>query len=201
MAPGGRMLNTPPLPVPRPFNFTDVSQCGTLCALQHPHGSERTSDLHVLHATRTPRMWQNRTTPCGTPSSSSSACPPGEVPFRLLILEMGTGYDQHGQDVTAAAVRACKDAICSNSIPAFSTGVIPGINKEHMKLKVKLGVPHSVQGDLDLQAVKSVFPYGEIVQLEVVDGGLVCSSGVQLEDFGDKSDNCYVVNAAVYVGY
>ncbi|KAH9571860.1 hypothetical protein CY35_02G115200 [Sphagnum magellanicum] len=136
-----------------------------------------------------------------TPSSSSSACPPGEVPFRLLILEMGTGYDQHGQDVTAAAVRACKDAICSNSIPAFSTGVIPGINKEHMKLKVKLGVPHSVQGGLDLQAVKSVFPYGEIVQLEVVDGGLVCSSGVQLEDFGDKSDNCYVVNAAVYVGY
>lgn len=45
------------------------------------------------------------------------------------------------------------------------------------------------------------FGSGEIVQLEVVDGGLVCSSGVQLEDFGDKSDNCYVVNAAVYVGY
>jgi hypothetical protein len=108
------------------------------------------------------------------PSSSSSACPPGEVPFRLLILEMGTGYDQHGlglcpynphnagwflmddngsrydevwnlekngfgnltncggrgecrQDVTAAAVRACKDAICSNSIPAFSTGTLTPI--------------------------------------------------------------------------
>ncbi len=45
------------------------------------------------------------------------------------------------------------------------------------------------------------FGSGEIVQLEVVDGGLVCSSGIQLEDFGDKSDNCYVVNAAVYVGY
>jgi hypothetical protein len=39
-----------------------------------------------------------------------------------------------------------------------AAGVIPGINKEHMKLKVKLGVPHSVQGGLDLQAVKSVFP-------------------------------------------
>lgn len=30
-APGGRMLNTPHPPVPRPLNFADVSQCGTLC--------------------------------------------------------------------------------------------------------------------------------------------------------------------------
>lgn len=66
----GRMLNTPPSrppSSPRPLNFTDVSVPPS--ALQHPHGSERTSDLHVLlsvpcshvlHASRT-RMWQNRT--------------------------------------------------------------------------------------------------------------------------------------------
>jgi uncharacterized protein (TIGR02058 family) len=42
---------------------------------------------------------------------------------------------------------------------------------------------------------------GEILDVEVVDGGLICSSGVALEAMGDKNDDCYVVNAAVYVGY
>ena len=34
-----------------------------------------------------------------------------ESAMKLLFVEMGVGYDQHGQDITAAAVRACKDAI------------------------------------------------------------------------------------------
>jgi hypothetical protein len=41
----------------------------------------------------------------------------------LLFVEMGVGYDQHGQDITAAATRACRDAITSNSIPAFRRGI------------------------------------------------------------------------------
>jgi uncharacterized protein (TIGR02058 family) len=44
------------------------------------------------------------------------------------------------------------------------------------------------------------FCSGEILEVEV-DGGLICSSGVALEAMGDKNDDCYVVNAAVYVGY
>lgn len=42
---------------------------------------------------------------------------------------------------------------------------------------------------------------GKIVKFEVVDGGLICSSGVLVEEMGDKNDDCYIVNAAVYVGY
>lgn len=42
---------------------------------------------------------------------------------------------------------------------------------------------------------------GKIVKFEVVDGGLICSSGVYVEEMGDKNDDCYIVNAAVYVGY
>lgn len=71
--------------------------------------------------------------------------------MKLLFVEMGVGYDQHGyvfaifqfyhpsnfvlvdthvdtwssenrQDVTSAAMRACKNAISSNSIPAFRRG-------------------------------------------------------------------------------
>ncbi|MQM12070.1 hypothetical protein Taro_044982 [Colocasia esculenta] len=125
----------------------------------------------------------------------------GEPPMKLLFVEMGVGYDQHGQDITAAAMRACRDAISSNSIPAFRRGAIPGVTSEHMKLQIKLGVPRATQEFLDIERVKSVFPYGKIINIEVVDGGLVCSSGVCLEAMGDKNDDCYVVNAAVYVGY
>lgn len=46
-----------------------------------------------------------------------------------------------------------------------------------------------------------VFDSGKIENVEVVDGGLICSSGVHVEEMGDKDDNCYIVNAAVYVGY
>ncbi|KAH6555263.1 hypothetical protein KP509_1Z269300 [Ceratopteris richardii] len=79
-------------------------------------------------------------------------------PFKLLFVEMGVGYDQHGQDITAAAVRACKNAISSNSIPAFRTGAIPGVSWQEMKLKLKLGVPKSAQHELDIEKVKAVFP-------------------------------------------
>ncbi|KAF3451371.1 hypothetical protein FNV43_RR07466 [Rhamnella rubrinervis] len=126
----------------------------------------------------------------------------GSAPqMKLLFVEMGVGYDQHGQDITAAAMRACRDAISSNSIPAFRRGSIPGVTFGQMKLQIKLGVPHSLQHSLDVERVKSVFPYGEILNVEVVDGGLICSSGVHVEEMGDKNDDCYIVNAAVYVGY
>ncbi|XP_042506873.1 uncharacterized protein LOC122083213 [Macadamia integrifolia] len=78
--------------------------------------------------------------------------------MKLLFVEMGVGYDQHGQDITAAAMRACKDAISSNSIPAFRRGNIPGVSFEQMKLQIKLGVPRPLQQFLDIERVKSVFP-------------------------------------------
>ncbi|XP_009800640.1 uncharacterized protein LOC107786033 isoform X1 [Nicotiana tabacum] len=134
-----------------------------------------------------------------TPMENINSVPNSSM--TLLFVEMGVGYDQHGQDVTSAAMRACKDAISSNSIPAFRRGSIPGVSFEQMKLQIKLGVPRPLQQSLDLEKVKSVFPYGRILIIEVVDGGLICSSGVQVEDMGDKNDDCYIVNAAIYVGY
>ncbi|KAL2930833.1 3-hydroxyacyl-[acyl-carrier-protein] dehydratase FabZ [Bienertia sinuspersici] len=80
-------------------------------------------------------------------------------------------------------------------------GSIPGVSFDQMKLQIKLGVPRSLQQSLDIEKVKSVFPYGKILNVEVVDGGLICSSGVHCGRNGDKNDDCYIVNAAVYVGY
>ncbi|EOY28041.1 hypothetical protein QUC31_012821 [Theobroma cacao] len=133
----------------------------------------------------------------GTSTASKTSNPA----MKLLFVEMGVGYDQHGQDITSAAMRACRDAISSNSIPAFRRGSIPGVSFDQMKLLIKLGVPHSLQQALDIERVKSVFPYGKILDVEVVDGGLICSSGVLVEEMGDKNDDCYIVNAAVYIGY
>nr|XP_027191957.1 uncharacterized protein LOC101503760 isoform X2 [Cicer arietinum] len=136
------------------------------------------------------------TTPMEVERSEGTA--DSSQPMKLLFVEMGVGYDQHGQNITSAAMRACRDAISSNSIPAFRRGSIPGVSFDQMKLQIKLGVPHSLQKSLDIEKVKSVFPYGKILNVEVVDGGLLCSSGVLVEEMGDKNDDCYIVNAAVY---
>ncbi|CAL1388349.1 unnamed protein product [Linum trigynum] len=147
-----------------------------------------------------PSRLRTAATPMAAEQSGSAVDNPDGI-MKLLFVEMGVGYDQHGQDINAAATRACRDAISSNSIPAFRRGSIPGVSFEQMKLQIKLGVPHSLQQYVDIERVKSVFPYGKIVSVEVVDGGLICSSGVHVEEMGDKNDDCYIVNAAVYVGY
>jgi hypothetical protein len=43
----------------------------------------------------------------------------------VLFVESGFGCDQHGQNATKAAMRACRNAIEFNSIPSTST-IIPG---------------------------------------------------------------------------
>ncbi|KAG5517019.1 hypothetical protein RHGRI_037685 [Rhododendron griersonianum] len=162
------------------------------------HLPTQSSSLH------SPRFSRPTTTAAAQTTTSSMAATVDGVPnasMNLLFVEMGVGYDQHGQDVTAAAMRACRDAISSNSIPAFRRGSIPGVTFEQMKLQIKLGVPKPLQQLLDIEKVKSIFPYGDIMKFEVVDGGLICSSGVHVEEMGDKNDDCYIVNAAVYVGY
>ncbi|KAK9936555.1 hypothetical protein M0R45_013391 [Rubus argutus] len=153
-----------------------------------------------LRTSRFSRQIRASSTAMEAQQSETSGSAPAP-PMKLLFVEMGVGYDQHGQDVTSAAMRACRDAITSNSIPAFRRGSIPGVTFEEMKLQIKLGVPHILQQSLDVEKVKSVFPYGKILNVEVVDGGLICSSGVVVEEMGDKNDDCYIVNAAVYIGY
>ncbi|KAJ4846878.1 hypothetical protein Tsubulata_011885 [Turnera subulata] len=179
-------LNSHPLNSSKPFlSITNQP------SLQPPRFSRQ------VKAAKLTAMASNQTGASAATTSTGES----NAPMKLLFVEMGVGYDQHGQDVTAAAMRACKDAISSNSIPAFRRGSIPGVSFGEMKLQLKLGVPHSLQQSLDIERVKSVFPYGEILNVEVVDGGLICSSGVLVEEMGDKNDDCYIVNAAVYVGY
>lgn len=137
---------------------------------------------------------------CAAEPAGRATAPPPEGMQQVLFIEVGVGADQHGQDVTKAAVRACKDAISFNSIPSIRA-LVPG-GYDNMKLHLKLGVPvEDWRGQLDLDQVKAVFPYGQMLPPEVVYGGLECSSGVAIEALGDKNDSFYIAVAAVTVGY
>jgi len=122
---------------------------------------------------------------------------------KTLFVELGVGSDQHGQNGTKAAVRACKDAISFNSLPAIAD-LIPG-GYGGMKLHVLVAAPID-EYPVDVDEVKKVFPYGK-VHVELVQGGMVASSGIAIEAMGDgfeegkANDDFIVVNAAVSVGY
>jgi len=96
------------------------------------------------------------------------------------------------------AVRACRNAIEFNQIPSLSE-IVPG-GREAMHLDVLLAVPSKYQADLDLDAVKKCFPYGQ-VRIQIQDGGMVASSGKMIVEMGDKNDDMVVVCVAVTVGY
>ncbi|QJC52176.1 hypothetical protein HGI30_11830 [Paenibacillus albicereus] len=117
---------------------------------------------------------------------------------QVMFIELGMGTDLHGQDVTKAAVRAVRDAIRRNSMPGLRT-VLPGGSLDRMKVRVKLAVPCD-EDRLDLEAVRAELPYGE-VEIAVMPGGMLTSSGIVLEDKQDRNDLIYVVLAAVEAGY
>ncbi len=115
-----------------------------------------------------------------------------------MFIETGMGIDVHGQDITKAAIRAVQNAIHYNSMPGIRS-VLPQNSLENMRVNVKLAVPCD-KDKLDIEAVKKVLPYG-VVTVEIMDGGMMTTSGIVLEDKGDKNDMMYIVVASVEVGY
>jgi len=118
--------------------------------------------------------------------------------MNVIFIEIGMGVDLHGQDATEAAVRACRNAIQNNSMPGLRR-LLPDNDIGNMVVRVRLGVPVPAER-VDVERVKMAFPYGQ-VSVEIVPGGLICSSGVVLPDKGDANDEVIVVNAAVEVGF
>lgn len=119
--------------------------------------------------------------------------------MKVYFVELGMGVDLHGQDLTVAAMRACRNAIERNSLPGLSS-LLPGGDRSYMRVRVTLGVPELAGAEaVDVERVKSVFPYGQVT-VKVVPGGLVASSGVVLPEKGDRTDEIVMVCAAVEVG-
>lgn len=118
---------------------------------------------------------------------------------QILFIEVGFGNDQHGQDATKAAVRACRNAIEFNSIPSIRE-LVPG-GYDGMKLHVQLGLPAACVDAVDLGAVAAVFPYGRLLPIAVEPGGLLARSGIALREMGDRNDEMIIAVACVTVGY
>lgn len=137
---------------------------------------------------------------------------PKSLMTNLLFVQMGFGVDQHGNDgsdgsgggATKAAVRAVRNAIEFNSIPG-AIEAIPG-GRSEMLIKVKLGIPlkredSSEPMDVNLNDVAKVFPYGRLLPIEVVVGGLTFNTGRIVRELGDKDDLAVCVAASVSIGY
>lgn len=113
-----------------------------------------------------------------------------------------SSLQQPSDAATSAAVRACRNALGFNTSPAgridhylrFYTGELGGV-KERMIIQIKLGVPEGYH--IDEEAIRAEFPYGRLLPLEIVCGGLTYRCGAVSED---EAHVRVVVNAAVAIG-
>jgi uncharacterized protein (TIGR02058 family) len=86
--------------------------------------------------------------------------------MQKLMVEFGMGTSLRRGDYTQAAERAVRDALWHNSI---NLAELFGFDKSDMRIIVDVGVQRPDQVDVD--ALRAVFPYGE-VSVNVVQGGL-----------------------------
>jgi len=116
------------------------------------------------------------------------------VARKRLIIEMGMGIDQHGQEPTVAAARAVRNAIAHNSLPGVWE--IAGLtDPNEMIVEVKVAVPYPEQ--VREEEVLAVLPFGRKT-LTVESGGMVVQ-GKAIPSLNDKNDEMLIAVAAVTV--
>ncbi|MGC9503625.1 Lin0512 family protein [Baaleninema sp.] len=111
-----------------------------------------------------------------------------------LIIEMGMGVDQHGQDPTVAAKRAVRNAIAHNALPGvWEVAGLDHPNQMYVDVQVAVPYPEQVRKD----EVLSVLPFGQKT-LTVEAGGMV-TVGRAIPELEDKNDDMLIAVAAVTV--
>lgn len=114
--------------------------------------------------------------------------------LKRLIIEMGMGIDQHGQEPTVAAARAVRNAIAHNALPGVWE--VAGLSDPNqMVVEVKVAVPYPEQVRED--EVLAVLPFGQ-KKLIVETGGMVVA-GRAIASLNDKNDEMLIAVAAVTV--
>ncbi len=114
--------------------------------------------------------------------------------MKRFIIELGTGADLHGQDVTRAACRAVRDAI-SRSCLCGLVEVLENPDLEKIAVSVVLASPRPRK--IDLEKVKQELPFGA-VSVEAREGGLE-TEGICVDRFARNCSRIVMVNAAVTV--
>ena len=113
---------------------------------------------------------------------------------KRFIVEIGTGVDLHGEDVTQAACRAVKDAISKSCLCGLVE--ILGIN-DLQAIEVDILVSCPTPDQVDLESVKTVVPIGR-KEARAVEGGMT-APGLCVPRFAPDCDRIIVANAAVTV--
>ena len=113
---------------------------------------------------------------------------------KRFIVEIGSGADLHGEDVTKAACRAVKDAISRSCLCGLVE--ILGIDDlQAMLVDIQVACPKP--DEVDLEQVKAVVPIGQKTA-RAVEGGMNVK-GLCVPDFAPNCDRIVVANAAVTV--
>jgi uncharacterized protein (TIGR02058 family) len=113
---------------------------------------------------------------------------------KRFIIEMGTGVEQHGQDITRAAIKAVKDAITRVSLVGLLEMIaLEDLNDMLVEVLIACPRPQEVNAGEVLQAL----PFGQ-KEIRVVEGGMLVH-GHELPELEEKSDFIIVANAAVTV--
>lgn len=111
-----------------------------------------------------------------------------------LLVEVGLGIDQHGQDPTKAAIKAIKDAIQRVCIPYIVERQL--IRSNTIKLEVTIGIPYPDK--VDIERIKKEIPLEGKVVFNIVEGGLK-SRCVLVPELGDKSDEMIIAVASITI--
>lgn len=117
--------------------------------------------------------------------------------YKRYLVELGTGFDLHGGDLTKAARRAVKDAVSRCCLCGIFE--ILGIEDMEKIMKVEVLIGATKPETIDLNQVAQEVPFGQ-THVNAVTGGLeVCGLHVASLGAGNKIQ---IVNAAltVYIG-
>ncbi|KIN61380.1 fam domain-containing protein [Sulfitobacter noctilucae] len=109
-----------------------------------------------------------------------------------LLVEFGMGSSLRRGDYTQAAERAVRDALWHNSI---NLAELFGFDKKDMQITLDIGVQEPDQ--VDVEVLKSVFPYGHVT-VRVSKGGLDVPRPMGQEGDGHPT---IMANVALSVGF
>ena len=113
---------------------------------------------------------------------------------KRFIVEIGTGIDIHGEDVTKAACRAVKDAVSRSCL----CGLLEILDLKHLEdVQVDIQVASPNPDRVDLEQVMNEVPIGR-KSARAVRGGMT-AQGLCVPQFAPQCDQIVVANAAVTV--
>lgn len=112
---------------------------------------------------------------------------------RRYLIEIGTGVDMHGGDVTKAAQKAVKDAMSHCCMAGLQE--IHGAGPQRVALRVQLSCPRPEE--LELDRVREPVSFYDDVELVPVSGG-AAERGLHVAEMG-QGDTLVVAIAIITV--